>query len=301
MTSPLHSPPPIRWPAEAIWEAVAPDLPGFTVEVLPEIDSTNSELMRRFKGGPGMPPQLEPVLLVAEQQSAGRGRLGRSWQSRRGDSLTFSLGLPLQPADWAGLSLAVGISVAESLDPPPAGQARHTGKPRIGLKWPNDLWLSTPQGERKLAGILVETASWDGQRHVVIGVGINIRPVPLGAFIETAPATAAIAPGCLQELDAGVDAAEALLRIVPALVQAVQAFEQFGFAPFQARFAVRDVLCGRAVQLSDGSQGTAHGVAENGALLVQTAAGMREVTSAEVSVRPVAAHFASPVKDAGLC
>jgi BirA family biotin operon repressor/biotin-[acetyl-CoA-carboxylase] ligase len=299
MTSSL--PTPIRWPAEAIWEAVAPDLPGFTVEVLPEIDSTNSELMRRFKGGPGKPPQPEPLLLVAEQQSAGRGRLGRSWQSRRGDSLTFSLGLPLQPADWAGLSLAVGISVAESLDPPPAGQARHTGKPRIGLKWPNDLWLSTPQGERKLAGILVETASWDGQRHVVIGVGINIRPVPLGAFTETTPATAAIAPGCLQELDAGIDAADALLRIVPALVQAVQAFEQFGFAPFQARFAVRDVLCGRAVQLSDGSQGTAHGVAENGALLVQTAAGMREVTSAEVSVRPVAAPFTPPAKDAGPC
>jgi len=299
MTSSL--PTPIRWPAEAIWEAVAPDLPGFTVEVLPEIDSTNSELMRRFKGSPGKPPQPEPLLLVAEQQSAGRGRLGRSWQSRRANSLTFSLGLPLQPADWSGLSLAVGISVAESLDPPPAGQARHTGKPRIGLKWPNDLWLSTPQGERKLAGILVETASWDGQRQVVIGVGINIRPVPLADPTETTPATAAIAPGCLQELDAGIDAADALLRIVPALVQAVQAFEQFGFAPFQARFAVRDVLCGRAVQLSDGSQGTAHGVAENGALLVQTAAGMREVTSAEVSVRPVAAHFTPPAKGAGLC
>ena len=288
MNSPLT--PPIRWPAEAIWEAVAPTLPGFTVEVLPEIDSTNSELMRRFKGSPGKPPQPEPLLLVAEQQSAGRGRLGRSWQSRRGDSLTFSLSLPLQPADWSGLSLAVGISVAESLDPPAAGQARHTSPPRIRLKWPNDLWLSTPQGERKLAGILVETASGDDTRQVVIGVGINIRPVPLPA---TDPAlAAAVAPGGLQELDPGMDAAQALLRIVPALVQAVQAFEQFGFAPFQARFAVRDVLCGRPVQLSDGTQGTAHGVTENGALLVHTADGMREVTSSEVSVRPVEADGA---------
>ena len=287
MTSSLI--PPIRWPAEAIWEAVAPALPGFTVEVLPEIDSTNTELMRRFKGGPGMPPQPEPLLLVAEQQSAGRGRLGRSWQSRRGDSLTFSLGLPLEPADWSGLSLAVGISVAESLDPPETGQARHTGQPRIGLKWPNDLWLSTPQGERKLAGILVETATWDGLRYVVIGVGINIRPVPLMASAEATPATTAIAPGCLQALDTGSDAAAALLRIVPALVQAVQAFEQFGFSPFQPRFAARDVLAGRAVQLSDGTRGTAHGVTDNGALLVHTAAGMLEVTSSEVSVRPVAA------------
>ena len=288
MTSPLPSPPPIRWPAEAIWEAVAPDLPGFTVEVLPEIDSTNSELMRRFKGGPGMPPQLEPVLLVAEQQNAGRGRLGRSWQSRRGDSLTFSLGLPLAPADWSGLSLAVGISVAESLDPPEASQARHAARPRIGLKWPNDLWLSTPQGERKLGGILVETASWEGLRYLVIGVGINIRPVPLA---DSAPA-AAVPPGGLQTLDASLDSPEALLRIVPALVQAVQGFAQFGFEAFQARFAARDVLAGRIVKLTGGTQGTAHGVADNGALRVLTAGGMVEVTSSEVSVRPVASESA---------
>jgi len=286
MTTPLLTP--IRWPAEAIWEAVEPVLPGFTVEVLPEIDSTNSELMRRFKGGLGMAPQLEPVLLVAEQQSAGRGRLGRSWQSRRGDSLTFSLGLPLAPADWSGLSLAVGISVAESLDPPQAGQARHAGQPRIGLKWPNDLWLSTLEGERKLGGILVETANWDGLRYVVIGVGINIRPVPLADLAPASPASPApVAPGGLQSLDASLDAASALERIVPALVQALQAFGQFGFEPFQARFAARDVLAGRAVQLTDGTQGTAHGVADNGALRVLTASGMVEVSSSEVSVRPL--------------
>ena len=287
MTTPLSTP--IRWPAEAIWEAVAPGLPGFTVEVLREIDSTNSELMRRFKGAPGRPPQLEPLLLVAEQQSAGRGRLGRSWQSRRAGSLMFSLGMPLAPADWSGLSLAVGISVAESLDPPDArlgGQARPAAQPRIGLKWPNDLWLSTPEGERKLGGILVETASWESVRYVVIGVGINIQPVLLD---EAAPGTLApVAPGSLQALDAGLDAPGALERIVPALVQAVQAFGQFGFEPFQARFAARDVLAGRLVQLSDGTQGTAHGVAGNGALRVHTAGGMVDVTSSEVSVRPLA-------------
>ncbi len=291
MTASLTSP--IRWPAEALWEALAPSLPGFTVEVLPEIDSSNTELMRRFRGGPGMPPRPEPVLLVAEQQTAGRGRLGRSWQSRRGDSLTFSLGLPLQPADWSGLSLAVGISVAESLDP------HNTG---IGLKWPNDLWISGPQGERKLAGILVETASWENLRYVVIGIGINIRPVQLPAPSAAAPAPAAIPPGCLQDLLPDVDAPEALLRVLPPLVQAVQAFEQFGFAPFQARFAARDVLSGRAVQLSDGKkwvEGTAHGVGENGALLVHTAAGMQEITSSEVSVRPLSA--ANPAKDARPC
>ena len=281
-------PSPIRWPAEALWEALAPLLPGFTVEVLPEIDSTNTELMRRFRGSPTVEPRPEPLLLVAEQQTAGRGRLGRQWQSRRGDSLTFSLGLPLAPADWSGLSLVTGISVAESLEPFSSSQPSQGGKPRIGLKWPNDLWLSTPQGERKLAGILVETASWEGVRYVVIGIGINIRAVALDTAAP-APALAGIPSGGLQELLPELDAPAALLRIIPPLVHAVQAFERFGFAPFQARFGARDVLAGKAVQLSDGTTGTAHGAGENGALLVHTAAGMKEITSSEVSVRPVAA------------
>jgi BirA family biotin operon repressor/biotin-[acetyl-CoA-carboxylase] ligase len=296
---------PIRWPAETIWQAVAPLLPGFTVEVLPEVDSSNTELMRRFRGSASTPPRPEPVLLVAEQQTAGRGRLGRGWHSRRGDSLTFSLGLPLQPGGWSGLSLVVGISLAESLDPKNAGTA---GSVRIGLKWPNDLWLSGPQGERKLGGILVETASWDGLRYVVIGIGINIRAVALPGTSETAPAMAAIAPGWLQDLQPGLDAAAALLRVLPPLVQAVQAFEQFGFAPFQARYAARDVLADRVVQISDGAQGTAHGVGEHGALLVHTATGMKEITSSEVSVRPVsarpqalAAATPDPRKDAHPC
>jgi BirA family biotin operon repressor/biotin-[acetyl-CoA-carboxylase] ligase len=267
-------------------------LPGFTVEILPEIDSSNTELMRRFRGSPsgsggspGVDPRPEPLLLVAEQQTAGRGRLGRQWQSRRGDSLMFSLGLPLQPADWSGLSLVVGISVAESLA---TLTSRDAGQAKIGLKWPNDLWLSGPEGDRKLGGILVETASWEGLRYVVIGIGINIRP-PVLVAPTVAPAMPGIPAAGLQDLLPEVDAPEVLLRILPPLVQALQAFEQFGFAPFQARFAARDVLSGRAVQLSDGTQGMAHGVGENGALLVHTAAGMKEITSSEVSVRPLSA------------
>jgi len=258
----------IRWPAEAVWEAVQPLLPGFTVEVLPQVDSTNTELMRRARAG-----QNEPVLLVAEQQSAGRGRLGRDWHSSPGDSLTFSLGLPLAPPDWSGLSLAVGVALAESLHP------------EVRIKWPNDLWL----GERKLCGILIETATPVAApaaagvgaapaRYTVIGVGINIAPRP-GDGLRTPPAS-------LSELLPGVDAGQALLRIAAPLVQAVQAFEGFGFAPFQARFNARDLLRDRAVALSDGSSGTAHGASESGALLVHTAGGMLPVTSSEVSVRP---------------
>ena len=179
MTQPIH------WNAEALWEAIAPQLPGFTVEVLPTIDSSNTELMRRARDG-----LTEPVLLIAEQQTQGRGRLGRNWVSGVGDSLMFSLGLPLAPRDWSGLSLAVGVSVAESLQPklPAVGSST----PKIGIKWPNDLWL---EGDRKLAGILIETASFVGAqqhdmtapRYVVIGVGINVRPRP-GDGMRTAPA-----------------------------------------------------------------------------------------------------------------
>jgi len=251
------------WPAEAIWEAVAPQLPGFTVEVLPEIDSTNSELMRRARAGAS-----EPVLLVAEQQTAGRGRLGRGWVSQAGESLTFSLGLSLAPADWAGLSLAVGVALAESLHP------------KVQLKWPNDLWIA----DRKLGGILIETASFadaaaGARRYAVVGVGLNILPRPAQG-LSTPPAA-------LAELLPQLQAGDALLRLAQPLVAALQAFESFGFAPFQARFQALDALRDRAVTLSDGTVGTAHGVTEAGALLVHTAAGMQTVTSSEVSVRPV--------------
>lgn len=275
---------PLRWPAEALWEAVAPLLPGFTVEVLPSVDSTNTELMRRARAG-----RADPILLVAEQQTAGRGRMGRAWQSSAGDSLTFSLGLPLAPRDWSGLSLAVGVSVAESLQPvlPPEGGAL----PRIGLKWPNDLWLGGAGGDRKLGGILVETASFvapqavPGQsgaaRYVVVGVGLNVRAQD-GAGMS-------LPPGSLQEVDARLDAPTALLRVVEPLVGMLQSFAAYGFAPMQPRFALRDVLQGRSVQLSDGTSGVAHGVGEDGALLVHTAGGMLPVTSSDISVRPVPA------------
>ncbi|MDD2711996.1 MAG: biotin--[acetyl-CoA-carboxylase] ligase [Simplicispira sp.] len=297
---------PIRWPAEAIWEAVAPLLPGFTVEVLPCIDSTNTELMRRARAG-----RCEPLLLVAEQQTAGRGRLGREWHSGQdgasgatGDaalaSLTFSLALPLAPRDWSGLSLAVGVSVAESLQPvlPPVGSST----PRVGLKWPNDLWLNGAGGERKLGGILVETASLvaphppgtpatlvsgPASRYVVVGVGLNV--------LAREGAGLSMPPGSLQAVDASMDAPSALGRVVAPLVAMLQSFEAYGFEPMQPRFALRDVLQDRAVVLSDGSSGMAHGVGPDGALRVHTARGMQSITSSEVSVRPTSAAPAAPL------
>ncbi len=275
---------PLRWPAEAVWEQVAPSLPGFTVEVLPSVDSTNTELMRRCRAAAQDPlgaPPPESILLVAEQQSAGRGRMGRSWQSQRGDSLTFSLGMPLQPIDWSGLSLAVGVSLADSLEPQAAlatGQA-----PALQLKWPNDLWLHG----RKLGGILVETASWGSQRYVVVGVGLNILTAPATAATAAKPPGFAPVPATsLSALRPDMDAPAALQAVAPALVHALLDFAQSGFAAFAQRFAHRDALAGRPVRLSDGSEGVAEGLSPDGALRVRTHQGLREVRSDEVSVRP---------------
>lgn len=251
----------MRWPAEAIWEAVAPQLPGFSVEIVPEIGSTNTELMQRARAG-----RTEPVLLVAERQTAGRGRRGRDWASEEGASLTFSLGLELAPASWSGLSLAVGVAVAESLHPD------------VRLKWPNDLWVA----DRKLGGILIETASFgqaaDAARYAVVGIGLNVAP-RAAEGLSTPPAAVA-------EVRPGLDAPATLLQVAPALVANVLAFAQLGFGAFQARFDARDALRDREVVLSDGLAGTACGVAEDGSLLVHTAAGMQAVGSLEVSVRP---------------
>jgi len=255
MTAPL-----LDWPIAALQAALAPLLPGVRVQAVAETDSTNTELMRRARAG-----DPTPTLLVAEVQSAGRGRLGRGWHGGApGAALSFSLGLPLAPRDWSGLSLAMGLAVAESLHPD------------IALKWPNDLWCQ----DRKLAGILVETtgaATPHAPRQVVIGVGLNVQPQADAGF--------SIPPAWLQALLPDIDAPAALLRIAPPLVQTVRAFESAGFAPLAERFNARDALGHRAVRLSDGTAGMACGVAPDGALQLRTATGLHAVRSAEVSVR----------------
>lgn len=260
--------------AEAIWQQVMalglPSLASFSVEILPEIDSTNTELMRRARAG-----RTEPTLLVAEQQTAGRGRMGRSWQSSPGDSLTFSLGLSLSPASWEGLSLAVGTSVAQSLSSLHDG----IGSEQIQLKWPNDLWW---QG-RKLAGILIETTAptlaHARDRFAVIGIGINIHSRVFDSNLSHQAAS-------LQEINPASSPQSALEQLFAPLLGDLLEFERAGFAAFSSRFAARDGLKGRQVALSDGSQGQAQGVDMTGALLVHTSLGLQRVASQEVSVRP---------------
>jgi BirA family biotin operon repressor/biotin-[acetyl-CoA-carboxylase] ligase len=259
------------WPLEDLWLQLSPRLPHISLELLPSIDSTNTELMRRARLG-----QTDPALLVAETQTAGRGRLGRQWVSSPGDSLTFSLGLMLSPADWSGLSLAVGVALVEALE-----SALGVS---LGLKWPNDVWCDHGHGPHKVGGILIETANPpDAQgpgtgRYAVIGVGLNI---------QTPQAVESVIPPLgLKALSDEVNAPQLLGQVIPTLVQTVLDFGDSGFQPLLARFNRHDLLLNQPVRLSDGREGVARGVDGHGVLQVDTASGREWIHSADISIRP---------------
>jgi BirA family biotin operon repressor/biotin-[acetyl-CoA-carboxylase] ligase len=288
----------LQWGAESLWQRLEPLLPGLSIEVVARSTSTNSALLERAKVRAEPPTDelvqvrrsvesaafgrraadAQPCLLVAEHQTGGRGRLGRTWQSSPGASLTFSLSLPMNPVDWSGLSLAVGISIAEALEPP-----GHEG--RLGLKWPNDLWLLDPSASaieppgRKLGGILIETVTAGPVRLAVIGVGLNVKPQPLDELSS--------GYACLQELDLEASAPGALAQVIVPLVQTLREFERHGFAPFAERYAARDLLRGQIVTTTQAGvpTGVAAGVSPKGALLVRAGDVLHEVSSGEVSVR----------------
>jgi BirA family biotin operon repressor/biotin-[acetyl-CoA-carboxylase] ligase len=130
------------------------------VAVVAEVGSTNAELL----GDNGAPDRS---VLVAELQTAGRGRFDRSWQSPRGAGLTFSVLLrpPLPMSRWGWLPLLAGVALAESV-------RRIVPGLEVALKWPNDVLLALPDGGSfgKAAGILAQTA----EDAVVIGIGLNV-------------------------------------------------------------------------------------------------------------------------------
>jgi BirA family biotin operon repressor/biotin-[acetyl-CoA-carboxylase] ligase len=264
----------LPWPCDRLQTLLQALRPGLQVQAVATVDSTNTRLLEALRAG-----DATPRLLVAEAQTAGRGRQGRRWHSAPGASLTFSLALPLAPADWSGLSPAIGVALADALEPLAADAA-----PRLQLKWPNDLWLADGPGQwRKLGGILVETLSMGKGRAVVVGVGLNVSARPPAADLSSGHAG-------MQELDPSLDAPGLLLQVAPPLLAALDRFEREGFAPFVARHARRDLLRGRVVTttLQGLDAGIAEGVDAQGALRVRHAGGVALVSSGEVSVRPQA-------------
>jgi BirA family biotin operon repressor/biotin-[acetyl-CoA-carboxylase] ligase len=270
----------LHWAAEALWQQLEPHLPGISVEVLARAESTNTLLLERARLGGGRhdapittPGELEalrqrgarddlpqggpygrrsgdtqPCLLVAEHQTLGRGRLGRGWLSAPGASLTFSIGLPLAPPDWSGLSLAVGVALADAIEPPEPGSAA----PRIGLKWPNDLWLVEGAGTgRKLGGVLIETVAVGGRRMVVVGVGLNISPLGTATSLAAGSPTMTHGHACVQEIVPAASAPSVLHTVALPLVRALLQFEREGFAGFASAYERRDLLRGHRVAAVD--------------------------------------------------
>ena len=239
---------------------------GVAVEVVHETGSTNADLLARAAS------LTEPLLLVAEHQTAGRGRAGRSWLSSPEGSLTFSLAWRFEggPQALIGLPLAIGVALAETL----AGLGV-----QVQLKWPNDL---LKDGD-KLAGILVETQSAPGGGiWAVTGIGLNLL-MPDEMEARLGRSAAGVPWLARMERDALVAA------LLDGLAAALREFAARGFAAFSARWNLRHAWQGETVVLLDAGkvvqEGLAAGVDDSGRLLLDTADGRVPVLAGDVSLR----------------
>lgn len=250
-------------------DARALSLPGVDSRAIASCGSTNAMLLAERPA--------HPVLLAADEQTAGRGRRGRRWLSPAGTGAMFSLARRMRgPASLlSGLSLAVGVAAA--------GALHRLGAAGVALKWPNDLLAA----EAKLGGILVETRLGGDEHLVVVGIGLNCRRVEgLDARLRRSVA-------CLDELTARPLARNAVIRAVAGGVLAgLEAFERHGLTAFADEWRSLHAHEGRQleVRLDDGRRvrGVATGLAPGGALRLRTRAGFRDITAGRISVREAA-------------
>lgn len=237
------------------------------VRVLAGTDSTNTQLLG---GGAADDPQA----LLAEHQTGGRGRHGRSWHSPFGANLYLSLAWTFAqwPAALTALPLATGVATAQALEP--------LGLAELRLKWPNDLWLR----DAKLGGILIEQrGEAGGTCRVVIGLGLNVAMRSATTAEIGRPWTS------LAEALGAVPSRNALAaRILEHWLAMLDRFAAEGFAPFEPAYRALDAMRGRAVtvQLPGGeARGIARGVDETGALLVDADGQRRRILSGDVALR----------------
>jgi BirA family biotin operon repressor/biotin-[acetyl-CoA-carboxylase] ligase len=263
----------LAWPVQLLDAArlraeLAPSALG-GLDVHWELDSTSSELQRRSAAAPDL------SVVLAESQSAARGRRGRHWLSPPALNLYLSC-LKRFDAGFAalsGLSLAVGVAVARALE--------DLGIVGTGLKWPNDVLL----GDAKLAGILVElSGEYQGPCVAVVGIGLNLRmPPALRAQTGQAVADLVDATG-----SAPPDRHAVAVRLIARLAECLRQFEAGRFAAFAADFDRFDALRGKPLRLSGVHgelEGIGAGIDARGALRVRTARGEVSVDSADVTVR----------------
>lgn len=251
------------------------------------VGSTNAELL-------AAPPRPGVQALLAERQTAGRGRRGREWASPLAANLYLSVARRFDGglARLGGLSLVAGVAVADAL--------RSAGLEAVRLKWPNDVVVADDEGPgsgpgqalRKLGGLLIEGGGEHaGPVRAVIGIGINVRMPDTAAAGIDQPWT-----DVATLLGAATPSRNALAAtLLTGLLPALQRFDQEGLAPFLDRYRHHDALLQRriVVHAHDGAQpGVALGIAADGALRVRFDADRveRDVHAGEVSIRGAAAH-----------
>lgn len=237
------------------------------IQVVAETGSTNADLLAQIDMLPAA------TLLIAEKQTAGRGRAGRVWHSAPDATLTFSIAWKFnRPAqDMVGLPLAVGVALVHALD---------SFDVTTQLKWPNDLL----KDGKKLGGTLIETAidKQGGGMWAVIGIGLNLTmPADLAAQIDR-PATDAPE---LAKLDRNV----VMASLLSSLSETLTVFEEQGFKAFMKRWNALHAYAGASVVIQDRDhtlhEGTAVGVDASGCLLLDTANGRVSVMAGDVSLR----------------
>lgn len=243
----------------AIATALGPLASRFDVDVIAECESTNTLLLARADTSPS------GAVLVAERQTAGRGRLGRAWHAEPEASLTFSLLHKLPRGTMpGGLSLAVGVAIAEAL--------RELGIDGVALKWPNDIL----RHGKKLGGVLIELSG----SSAVIGIGLNLRlPAALPDDVRQIAAA----------LDIDIDRNRLLARLLVALHGVLDTFGSGGFAALRDRWSALNAYAGAPVRvISEFAvpvEGICIGVDVDGALLLETAVCVQRILSGDVSLR----------------
>jgi BirA family biotin operon repressor/biotin-[acetyl-CoA-carboxylase] ligase len=244
------------------------------LEVLFDVDSTNTRLLA---AAPPQPGSADACL--SEIQQAGRGRRGRPWVTPFGAGIALSVAWTFTEGARAlqALSLAVGVAVSRAL--------LRVGALGVKLKWPNDIWFE----DRKIGGVLIELrAEASGPAHVVIGLGLNVT-LPAAAQREMEAAgmrVAAVADACSVAPSRNLVAAAILDELLSMLTQ----FEREGFAAFREAWTALDALNGRParVLLADAAlSGTARGVDQEGALLLETGNRVQRFVSGEASLRVI--------------
>jgi BirA family biotin operon repressor/biotin-[acetyl-CoA-carboxylase] ligase len=244
-----------------------------SLEVAWSVGSTNTVLLSRAN-----PPNGCSEVMLAEYQTAGRGRRGRAWLAPPGGSICLSLSWTFRevPAELSALGLVIGVCELRAL--------RALGIANAKLKWPNDILVE----DRKLGGILIELrAESGGPACVVIGIGLNVAlGAPLLAKIAETGITATdlITAGLAHPSRNAVVGA-----LVDSCIRGLVDFERDGLRPFIDAWRDADALRGRMVDVRGGAEevarGLARGVDLHGALLVETPEGLKKFISGDVSVR----------------